>query len=136
MARGFSRNPERMIVYGTLEYRPSLPGLLGQARIRGGWREVEWQKASVLVLVSLAEKKVQRKEGEREGQGERPIFLGLHGKPTKPLHRTYTAHEGTGCPLEEVLKVWAGKWAGFHTPKSWPWRMRRTQPPWFLRQKM
>ena len=58
MARGFPRNPERTIVYGTLEYRLSLPGLLGQARIRGGWREVEWQKASVLELVGLAEKKV------------------------------------------------------------------------------
>ena len=47
-----------MIVYGALEYRPSLPGLLGQVRIHGGWREVEWQKVSVLELVSLAEKKV------------------------------------------------------------------------------
>ena len=41
-----------------LEYHPSFPGLLGQVRIRGGWREVEWQKASVLEMVSLAEKKV------------------------------------------------------------------------------
>ena len=23
------------------------------------------------------------------------------------------------------MKVWAGKWAGFHTPKSWLWRTRR-----------
>ena len=45
-------------VYGTLEYRPSLLGLLCQARIHGGWREVKWQKASVLDLVSLVEKKV------------------------------------------------------------------------------
>ena len=98
-----------MIVYGALEYHPGVPGLLGQVRIRGGWREVEWQKASVLVLVSLAEKKVQRKEGEREGQGERPIFLGLHGKPIKPLYRVCTAYEGTGNPLEEVLKAQAGR---------------------------
>ena len=58
MARGFPGNPERTIVYGALEYHPSLPGLLGQARIRGGWREVEWQKASVLELFGLVEKKV------------------------------------------------------------------------------
>ena len=58
MARGFPRNPERTIVYGALEYRPSSPGLLGQARIYGGWREVEWQKASVLELVSLSKKRV------------------------------------------------------------------------------
>ena len=59
MAGGFPRNPERMIVYGALEYHhSSLPGLLGQARICGGWREVGWQKASVLEMVSLAEKKV------------------------------------------------------------------------------
>ena len=59
MARGFPGNPERTIVYGnSLEYFPNLPGLLGQARIHGGWREVEWQKASVLELVGLAEKKV------------------------------------------------------------------------------
>ena len=67
MARGFSGNPERRIVYGTLEYRPSLPGLLGQVRIRGGWREVEWQKASFLELVGLWKRKCREKrERERE----------------------------------------------------------------------
>ena len=58
MAGGFPGNLERMIVYGTLEYPPSLPGLPGQARIHGGWREVEWPKPSVLELVSLVEQKV------------------------------------------------------------------------------
>ena len=58
LAGGFPGNPERRIVYGALEYHPSLPGLLGQARIHGGWREVEWQKASVLELVSLSKKRV------------------------------------------------------------------------------
>ena len=57
-AGGFPGNAERMIVYGALEYCPSFPGLLGQVRIRGGWREVEWQKASVLELVGLAKKRV------------------------------------------------------------------------------
>ena len=67
MARRFSRNPERTIVYGTLEYRLSLPGLLGQARIRGGWREVKWQKASILELVGLVKKRVKEKrKRERE----------------------------------------------------------------------
>ena len=45
----------------------------------------------------------------RERKRERPIFFGLCGKPIKPLHRTCTAHEGTGCPLKEVLKARAGK---------------------------
>ena len=58
MAREFPGNPERMIVYGALEYHPGVPGLLGQVRIRGGWREVKWQKAFVLELVGLTEKKV------------------------------------------------------------------------------
>ena len=58
MAGGFLGNPKRTIVYGTLEYRLSLPGLLGQVRICGGWREVKWQKASVLELAGLVEEKV------------------------------------------------------------------------------
>ena len=58
LAGGIPRNSERMIVYGALEYHLSLSGLLGQVRICGGWREVEWQKASVLELVGLAEKRV------------------------------------------------------------------------------
>ena len=58
LAGGFPGNLERTIVSGALEYCPSFPGLLGQVRIRGGWREVEWQKASVLELVGLTEKKV------------------------------------------------------------------------------
>ena len=58
MAGGFPGNPERTIVYGALEYHLSFPGLLGQARIYSGWREVEWQKASVLELFGLVEKKV------------------------------------------------------------------------------
>ena len=110
MARRFSRNPERTIVYGTLEYRLSLPGLLGQARIRGGWREVKWQKASILELVGLVKKRVKEKrKREKERERGRPIFLGVYGKPIKPLHRACTAHEGTGYPLQEVLKAWAGK---------------------------
>ena len=67
LARGVPGNPERMIVYGALEYCPSLPGPLGQARIRGGWREVEWQKASVLELVGGKESVGKRgRERERE----------------------------------------------------------------------
>ena len=58
MAGGFLRNPKRTIVYGTLEYRLSLPGLLSQVRICGGWREVKWQKASILELVGLVKKRV------------------------------------------------------------------------------
>ena len=47
------RETRKTIVYGALEYHLSFPGLLGQARIRGGWRKVKWQKASALELVSL-----------------------------------------------------------------------------------
>ena len=49
----------------------------------------------------------QRKESKRE----RLISLGLCGKPIRPLHRTCTAHKGTGRLLNEVLKAWAEKWA-------------------------
>ena len=70
---------------------------------------VKWKKASVLELVGLMEKKVKRKEEERERKREKPIFFGLCGKSIKSLHRTCTAHKGTGCPLKEILKAWAGK---------------------------
>ena len=53
-----SQGTQKSIVYGILEYRLNFPGLLGQARIRGGWREVEWQKASALELVGLMKKRV------------------------------------------------------------------------------
>ena len=36
------------------------------------------------------------------------IFPGLRREPIKP-NRACTAHEGTGCSLEEVLKTWAGE---------------------------
>jgi len=46
---------------------------------------------------------------KREKERERAVSLGLRGKPIKPMHRTRTAHEGTGCPLKEVLKAPARK---------------------------
>ena len=57
------------------------------------------------VCRSRGKESVEKRGRERE----RPIFLGLHGKPIKPLHRTCTAHEGTGHPLKEVLKAREGK---------------------------
>ena len=116
MARGFPRNPERTIVYGTLEYRLSLPGLLGQARIRGGWREVKWQKASVLELVGLTKKR------EREAN----ISWG-----TQKTNKALT--QGLYHSRRHRASSWGGlespggkvSLAGFHAPKSWPWRMRR-----------
>ena len=44
---------------------------------------------------------------EREKKRERAVSLGLRGKPVKPMYRICTAHEGTGCPLKEVLKAQA-----------------------------
>ena len=64
-AGGFPGSPERTTVYGALEYRLSSPGLRGQVRLRGGWREVKWQKASVLEWVGLTKKRMERKEEER-----------------------------------------------------------------------
>ena len=50
------------------------------------------------------------KESVEEGGKERDQYsLGYMEKPIKPFHKTCTAHEGAGCPLEEVLKAWAGK---------------------------
>ena len=51
----------------------------------------------------------RRKESAEKREKERPIFLRVHGKPVKPLHRTCTAHEGTGHSLEEVLTAHAEK---------------------------
>ena len=48
---------------------------------------------------------------KRKRERERPTFLRVRGKPIKPLHRTCTAHEGTGLPLKEVLEALVVKWA-------------------------
>ena len=54
----------------------------------------------------------EKESVEKTGrERERPIFLGVRGKPIRPLHRTCTAHEGTGHPPEEILKAQAGKCA-------------------------
>ena len=47
---------------------------------------------------SLKKESVEKAGRERE----RPIFLGVHGKPIKPFHRTCTAHEGTGFGTKNV----------------------------------
>ena len=46
---------------------------------------------------------------KRKREKERAVYLGLHGKPIKPIHRTHTTHAGTGHPLKEVLKAQARK---------------------------
>ena len=51
----------------------------------------------------------QSHEKENERERERPIFLGMHGKPTKLLHRACTTHKGTRHPLGEALKARVGK---------------------------
>ena len=58
---------------------------------------------------SVSWKRKYREKRKRER--ERPVFLGLCGKPIKPLHRTCTVHEDIGRPVEEVLKAQEGKWA-------------------------
>ena len=52
-----------------------------------------------------------RKESVEKRERERAIFLRVHGKPIRPLHRACTAHEGTGHALEEVLTARAEEWA-------------------------
>ena len=68
---------------------------------------------------------------------ERPIFLGLRRKPIKPVHRTCTAHRGTGRPLEEVFKArWEGELG--RLPRSEELAMenkKEPQPPGFWHQK-
>ena len=84
-AGGFPGSPERTTVYGALEYRLSSPGLRGQVRLRGGWREVKWQKASVLEWVGLTKKRMERKEEERERESN--ILRGMW-KTNKVLTQT------------------------------------------------
>ena len=45
---------------------------------------------------SRAKESVEKRGRERMRERERPILLVVRGKPIKPLHRTYTAHKGTG----------------------------------------
>ena len=56
---------------------------------------------------SVSQERKCREKRERE----RAIFLRVHGKPIRPLHRACTAHEGTGHALEEVLTARAEEWA-------------------------
>ena len=58
---------------------------------------------------SREKESVEKRGRQKEREREMPIFLGVHGKPITPLHRVCTAHEGTECPLEEVLKDQVGK---------------------------
>ena len=53
---------------------------------------------------SRGKESVEKRGRERMRERERPIFLAVRGKPIKPLHRTYTAHKGTGG-----LESWEGK---------------------------
>ena len=54
---------------------------------------------------SCKKESVEKRGRERE----RPRFLGVRGKPIKPLPRACTAHEGTGHLPKQVLKAQAGK---------------------------
>ena len=61
-------------------------------------------------MATRVDEKKERKrerERERERETERAVSLGLYGNPIKPMHRTCSAHEGTGLPLKEVLNAWA-----------------------------
>ena len=53
---------------------------------------------------SRGKESVEKRMKEREAN-----LLWVTWKTTKALHRTCTAHEGTGRPLKEVLKARAGK---------------------------
>ena len=46
---------------------------------------------------------------ERKTERERGQYFSGYVENQKPLPRTCTAHEGTGRPLEEILKAWVGK---------------------------
>ena len=65
-------------------------------------------KSNTRVLQSFTERDLGTGVDEKK-ERERAISLGLRGKPIKPVHRTHTTREGTGCPLKEVLKARARK---------------------------
>ena len=117
MARGFFGNPERRIVYGALEYRLSLLGLLGQARIRGGWREVKWQKASG-VGRSRGKESVEKRGREGERETNIPQVIETNKALTQDLfcsrrHRASSRGGPESPGGKESLAV-------FHALKSWP----------------
>ena len=68
--------------------------------------EKSWLKAQL--LRSFTDRDLGTGVDEKR-ERERAVSLGLCGKPIKPMHRTCTAHEGTGHPLKEVLKAQARK---------------------------
>ena len=61
---------------------------------------------------------------KRKREKERAVSLGLHGKPTKPMHRTCTAHKGSGHLLKEVLTTQARKWAQQASTLRREWRQK------------
>ena len=70
-----------------------------------------------------------RKERGKRRQRERAVSLMLLGKSIKPIHRTFTSHEGTGHPLKEVLKAWARKWAQQVSMLRQEWRQKGYRGP-------
>ena len=93
LAGGFPGIPERRIVYGALEYRLSLPGLLGQGA-NSWWMEGGRMAKGLCPGVGQSLKKQCRENRKRER--ERPKFLRVCGKPIKPFYRACTAHEAQG----------------------------------------
>ena len=53
------------------------------------------------LVVGVDDKKVKERK--------KLVFPGLHREPIKPYNRACTSHEGSGHPLEEVLKAQAGE---------------------------
>ena len=50
---------------------------------------------------SLKKESVEKRGRQKEREREMPIFLGLCGKPIKPLHKTCTAHKVQGVLLRK-----------------------------------
>ena len=149
----FSRAVGRSLICQIKAGAQGLGGLLGALDLysfvmEGGEREeldligrrvlAERRTASKIPLSCswlISWKRKCREDEEREAN-----ILRVMWKTNKALHRTCTTHEGTGCPLKEVLNVLGRKVssAGFQAPKSWPWKRRRNlnNPPGFRHQKM
>ena len=72
---------------------------------------------------SCGKESVEKRGRERE----RPVFLGLRGKPIKPytqdLYRSRRHRASSRGGLESLGRKVSS--AGFHALKSWPWRTRR-----------
>ena len=121
MAGGFPSNPERTIVYGALEFTWATGSgenswwMEGGRMAKGLYPGVGW---------SQGKESVEKRGRERERKTSIPRVTWKTNKAlTQDLYHSQRHGASSRGGLESPSRKVSS--AGFHAPKSWPWRTRR-----------